>query len=99
MRGRAVGALAFAVAVLCALVSVVVQLGESIRYQNARPPDLPFSYSAGELTLILGLPLASAIAAVLGWRGLRRTPALLFAVAVVVLAVYHLAIVLGRLRP
>jgi len=99
MRARAVGALAFAVAALCALLSVVVQLGESIRYQNARPSDLPFGYAPGEIALILGLPLASALAALVGWRGLRRAPALLFAVAFVVLAAYHLTIAIARLRP
>jgi len=56
------------VAVVCLLLSVVVQLGESIRYQQA-PSGLKITYTAKELAFILGLPI-TALASLL-WASLR----------------------------
>jgi len=84
------------VAVVCLLLSVVVQLGESIRYQQA-PSGLKITYTAKELAFILGLPI-TALASLL-WASLRsRHPILiLLSVPLGALALYHIYLALIRL--
>jgi len=55
-------------AVVYLLLSLVVQPGESIRYQQA-PAGLKITYTAKELILILGLPVTAA--ASLLWASIR----------------------------
>jgi hypothetical protein len=83
------------VAVLCLLLSLVVQLGESIRYQSTVPGSK--SYTVKELVLILGAPSVALISLTLACIFSRWRLLIALAIPLAALSLYHIYLALTRL--
>jgi hypothetical protein len=86
-----------ALAVVCLALSLVVQLGEAIRYQSGALAVESQRYSASELAVIFGAPVTAIVSLVLAYAISRRPLLIAVAIPLIALSVYHVYLALSRL--
>ena len=98
-RGVSARTIAFLVmfAVVCLALSLVVQLGEAIRYDSGRLSPGSQTYAWSELALLLGAPSAALISLALACILSRRLLLIALALPLGALSIYHVYLTLTRL--
>lgn len=97
-RGAAVlGAVLSLVAILCVLLSLVIQLGESIRYQQQGLAIGSVPYQMSELALIMGAPALALITVLAACVLSPHWAPVTLAIPVAAISVYHLYLAISRL--